>query len=328
MDILFSGGGVIGDSDFKNYYPSVNTNMDFCTFEPYMKKAVEKYIRPYFGDYYMEIYEALMETGTTDPKMLRLGEFLRFALANYTVYDMLPFVNTIISDMGVRQNSNETSVPIEAWRYKNTRWQAMIEADAMMDAALDYIYKERAHFSDYEHQSWSTWIPTTQILQEYLNISGRRAYLKMGPWISDGEHEVRCLMGNAQYMDLVEKYEDNTLTPIDEGLIKKIRSYVADYAMEKAITRLSIMIDGDGLKLLSSTDAFNLRSNAITTFGKEGPQAVRNVLRLDIKARKNAILNYMSANEAEYPLWKESLVPGITKMVIGSDDCVGGISVL
>ena len=328
MDILFTPGTKVKDSNFKEYYPSVNANMDFCTIEPYIKKAVEKYIRPYFGEYYMDIYEALMETGTSDAKMLRLGEFLRYALANYTIYDMVPFVNTVISDMGVRQNSNETSVPIEAWRYKNMRWQALIEADAMMDIALDYIYTHKADFAGYEHKTYSIWIPTTQVLEEYLNISGRRAYMKMSGWLGEGEEEVKCLLGKDQYEDLLDKLEAGTLTDIDNGLIRKIRAYVSDFAMEKAITRLSIMIDGDGLKLLSSTDAFNLRSNAITTFGKDGPSAIRNVLKLDIRSRKNSILNYLSANEAEYPLWKETLMPGITKMVISSDDCVGGISVL
>lgn len=329
MNILFDEQCLLKDSNFKSYYPAINSNMTMDTLLPFCRKAVEKYIRPYFGDYYDTIHTAIMgPTPTTDEKMIKLGEFLRFALANYTIYDMIPSINAVISNMGIMQNSNETAVPIEAWRYKNTRWSAMIEADAMMDVALDYIYKERTHFTGYVHQAWSKWIPTTQLLQEYLNISGRRAYIQMGTFLSDAEHEVRCMMGNAQYMDLLDKHEAGTTTDIDKGLIRKIRAYVADFAMEKAITRLSLMIDGDGLKLLSSTDAFNLRSNAITTFSKDGPAAIRNTLNLDIKARKNGILNYLSANVDEYTLWQQSLLVGSGKMVISSLDCVGGVSVL
>jgi hypothetical protein len=334
MNHLFTCNGpdnLLKDTNFKKYYPSVNAQMAFEHLEPYIVKAVEKYLKPYLGDFYesfrTSLFVEVVAPAVRDPRIVELGEYLRYALANYTIYDAMPHLNTVLSDMGVMQNSNDKAVPVEAWRYKNTRWQCLIEGDAMMDLALQYAEKHKLFFTDYESSTLSVWFKTSEDLKKYFNMSGRRAYLALEASIVEAEDKLACMIG-ATYTDLLARYyaTPHTLFDQDEKLIRKIKAFIADYALEKSLFRISIMVDGDGLKVLSSTDGFNLRSNVLSTFGKDAGMLLKKELKLDVKSRIGDITSYLNDFASIYTSW--TVLSNVASMVTVSDDsCNGAIGI-
>jgi hypothetical protein len=324
MTHLFADNGgtasTVKDTDFKEYYPSVNLNTSWQLVSRFAKTAARTYVIPFLGS---GLYDHLSNPAITSPEKTELLDLVKSALAFYTIYDALPHMNTIISDVGVMEQSTDKAMPVQPWRFKATRWECMIKGDYLIDQALAYAEEHKDVFTMYDSVGTNLF-PSMESMNKYMLIGGFRAFIRMNSYIIDAEMYVRVLLCGSVFDDLLA---DN-LTDKEKSLLHLIRRYVADAAFLKAIPRLSIMIDGDGLKLLSSTDTFNLRSNALTTFGAQGPSAIVNHLKVDLLASKRAIQDFLMSNLDDFPDFKSTLPEEIeSNMVFISPDCVGAVMI-
>ncbi len=79
--------------------------------------------------------------------------------------------------------------------------------------------------------------------------------------------------------------------------------------MMRAIPRLLLFFNSDGIKLTSFGDTYDTKSNILASFGKDGPDNLVRALRLDSKAAFHAVENYLWKNiaEAGFATWVANL---------------------
>lgn len=98
--------------------------------------------------------------------------------------------------------------------------------------------------------------------------------------------------------------------------------------MARAIPRLMLYIDGDGVKITSSTDGFDTKANVLSSFGKDGPDRLMSHLRVDAKTAYQDIENYLYKNKdhSTFTAWYDALPKREYSMdVTVSPDGVGAI---
>lgn len=341
MNILFSSqetiakNRTIGSTEFKKYYPGINISMSWDELAPHMEAATIEYILPYLGS---ELYEAIYQhsqSTTIDPIKDRLVDLLKRCVAHYTIYVAAPHLNVTISDLGLRENSNESSTPISQWKYKALRWSVMTVADSTLDTLLEYIEDniDNAFFAVWKTSQakdrYTHWLfPYTRDLQEYLSISGRRAYLALLPYLRAAEDKMTDLLC-IEYATLKAKViAGTTQNDTDTALLTHIKKLIAKMAMLDGSVHLSMIYDGSGYKLASSMDSYDQRSNVLASSNKEWLQALQTKLEEDVQLQLNRLDKMLYADPDAYPLWKEAkYVEDDNQGIIVSDDCIGGLGV-
>lgn len=322
-DTLIDSGLTLKDYNFINFYPSINVELSWAELLPYIKQSYVKYMDSYIPDLLLLDIISYIDGEAVDAKYDKLVELLRTASAYYTIYTAMPHLNVTIGDMGVQENSNERSTPAQAWRYKSTQWDAMIMADTMMDAALKYLYQEQDHFTNFT-PTGTDWFNTTEDLQKYLHLSGRRAFVRIKGYLEEAESETECFLGAEFYAELLAIKAPSAK---ESKLISYIKKYISDYAYQMALPHLLMMIDGDGLKLISSTDNFNTKSNAMISWSG-GANMLLNHLKVDVKAKRSQIQSFLIANADDFPTWRDAQpTDPNTESIFVPDDSIGGIAI-
>ncbi len=322
MNYLFvaTSGTKVENTTFKQYYPAINKSMSWDSVLPFVKQATRTYLVKHLG----QVTYDLIAGSTAGTELDEVRDILRFALANYTIYEALPSLNATISDMGVVEKTNENTVPISQWRLKTARWEALVKGDTFMDQAIEYIISKPGVFSGYSFTG-SVFFKTTSSFQQYSTIAGPRAFQAMLPYIREAEDSLEEKLCSF-YPEVTAKLADTN--NLWMKLIHFSKRYIAHEAMMRAIPRLLLYIDGDGIKLTSSGDTFDQKSNILASFGKDGPDNLVRKLNLDSKAAFQAVENWLYKNKAEtaFATWVDNLPeyddsPAIT----ASSDRVGGI---
>lgn len=343
MKLLFKCTGVTNDqrtiknSNFKKHYPSVNGNMSWDNIEPYIRAATDEYIIPYLGQSFYDVLEAHYDTGSTDTVKDLILEKIQDAIAFYTIYDAMPHLNGVISDLGVRENNTENSLPVTQWRYKSMRWNSILKGDRSLDNALAYMEDNLDNtflttWKDSEAYNCAGHIlfRTTADLKKYLHIDGRRAFISLVPYLKKSEPSLMPILCNDQYDDLITKLKADSLSDKEKEVIEKCRHIISAKAMQIAVPHISVIYEGNGFKLVSRTDAYDTKSNLLTTsFSKEGVSMIRAQLEEDMNVHIDDLERYLYSNVDDFPLWKDDMYeedPEST-MITASDDCVGGIMI-
>jgi hypothetical protein len=300
-------------------YPNINRHAEYSQFDAYVKQSTRQDLLKHIDQ---DTYDLITLIGQTNSKILEVKELLTTSLAYYVIYSALPFMNAVISNMGVREHSNDESTPIAQWRFKNQRWESQKVADQFIDSAIQLIIDNAALFPDFNNKKSDFFNSKTFL--EHTNISGWRAYTAIIPSIRNAEDDLEKI--------LCEHYDDfNTLQssvdPIDVKLISIIRKYIAHNALAKAIPRLLLYIDADGIKITSSNDGFDFKANVLSSFGTDGPEKLIKVLNLDIKEAQQDILNYLYKNKTRFVTWYDSLPKANmdSNYITYSPDKIGGI---
>lgn len=352
----------VGDTNFKEHYPGVNRNMAWKTLEPFIRQATERYVFPYIceealcelADKYqkaavLKFKEDIItfvngatlsfEEGTAVTiKEAKLMLMFQDIIAYYTIHLAMPVLNTIVADMGVQQNSSSdaTSNPTQLWRYKNTRWEVCLVADAGMDRALSYIHKNLqgedklsdtwANCSIYE-KSQTCFFKTVEQFQCFEDIKNSwRTFKALVPAINKAAlRYIKPILCENFYQELCTQIAEDTLTDNNKAIVKLVRGALASYTLKDGIARISIVVESDGIKMVSSTDGMNIKATANDT-------AIQRLIEQateDAEIYKQDLMNTLYANPDNYPTWRDSECCEIAE---DEDDCkedwhIGGIAI-
>lgn len=334
MEILFKAkttpvspaGDTILDYTFKDYFPNINGNALWLEMVPYVKQSYRTYMKKYISD---ALYAAITDyihtpPGTPIDEFDEIVDLLCTANAYYAVYSAMPHINIILSTTGAVEPGNENTQASSQWRFKGARWEAIIAADNAMDQALEYLYENQDTFTDFE-PGGSDFFIHTQDLVEYLNMTGRRGFVAMMPYVKEAERTIKMLLGTVFYDEILGW---DTPDSYQKTLIDLIKSYIADESLYHAIPRLSLLVDGDGLKLVSNTDNFNNYSNAIATFGKGGPEAVMRHIKLDAQKKRRDITAYLVKEADQFITWRDAQPEDIDNdLIIKSSNYIGAVGI-
>lgn len=281
----------IKDTDFEQFYPSINTNMAWKSLEPYAYQAEQCYIVPWISEaYYQElslVYNKLpiaqviqLCTPTNSQAFVEeipvadlVFYYLRAASAYYTVYHSMPHINTSIGDAGIFEKTPDNTTPVRQWTFNTTRWDALIKGYEFLDKAIMLMESEIDvdinAFKKYRNStaysvSKDLLIPSATTLSEHVNIKGsRRAYISMRPYIRKSEAlYLRAILGTGFFTEIKAEHKAGTLTAANALLLPYIQAYLAECTVYEATPEINIYNQGDGWKVLETTDGMNMSKDA------------------------------------------------------------------
>ena len=342
MDLIFKitagsphSPAQVGDTNFKAHYSGVNHGMAWDELTPAIRQAIRKYILPYIGE---ELYNDLagaFQTGSTlSDEQTQALEYLQDCAAFYTIYHILPERQSVVTSMGVVQNTpTNGSQPANQWSWKANRQSALDNADTFLDRLLAYLEKQVAasvtYFdlwknSDAYKVKTSAFFRHTSELDEYLNIKeSRRSFISLIKYLREVEEDtILPLLCTAQF----EALKATNLDDDGIALLAKVRKAVAYLGLWDAIPHHRIVIDGDGFRIVSQTDQFDTRqtdSAAIADLSQRAERKGRQYL--------DELRVFLQENAATYTLWADSDCNQTTTVkshgIIVSRDKKGGIGI-
>lgn len=353
MDLLFkitnddaqTGQEVVGDSNFKAHFPALHHNMSWSTLLPFIRQATRDHVIPFIGQsQYDDIADKFQTDAALNTSQSSFLEYLQDTVAYYTVYHAIPSLNLVISDMGVQESesSEGTSRPVTQWRYKNALWKVSQQADANLDATLAYMEYEIEEHSNAYFDLWkndtaynaavSSLFRHTSDVSKYIEIhKSRRTYLALLPHLRRAEDtKIADTICQDMLNELASQVEGNSLTAENQTLLPYVQRAAAHWALHLAVPHLSLMIESNGIKVVSSTDGFDNRGNVLSAFAKEAVVRLQQRAEDDAKTAIASLLKFLYANSDDYPTWKDSACyfdPEEVDPVVCSEDEIGGVMV-
>jgi len=326
MDLIFKvftdpdpATPILGDTNFLSHYTGANRSMAWQELEPGVRQATEKFILPYIGsDLYDDLATKFQADTALSAEQDRALTLLQDAVAYYTAYHVLPERNGFMASMGVVQNTPEGgSQPVPQWNFKTMRWNALDNGDRFLDILLTWLEKQVtdgvAYFdlwkdSDAYQVTGSNFFRQTADLDKFLNIQGsRRSFLSLIKYLRETEEDViRPIICDDLFDQLATTSADGTISEVDEALLVRIRKAVAYIGLHQAIPHHRLAIDGDGFRVVSTTDQYDTRQNQTNFVHENAIQALS--LRSDQLGLRylGELRAFLAANSADYPLWTSS----------------------
>jgi len=300
----------VGDTNFSEHYPSVNKNMEWSQLAPYIKQSIRTYIIPFIG---VDMYDAIAtayENNTTDEIEKETIDLLQDAVAYYSIYHAMPKLNAVIAERGVQEqnDSKGTSRSISMWRFKNTRWDVMMNADNYLDQLLAHmeegVENEVLFFDDWKNSDAykngrSDFFRGTNDLNSFLKINNsRKTFLALLPYLKKVE---QLSLVNVLCEDQYEAILDPE-TKKEEQLYFLCRNYIAWSALEMAIPELRVYLDGDGVQFVMTTDGMNITKEAY----ESGVAAYQHRSKMNAEKAGADLMYFLQKYAEDFPLWDES----------------------
>lgn len=303
----------VSDTNFKDFYQNVNKNIHWATFLPDVRRVSRDIIAPAITE---EFYAYLLDQYHTNASALTdaenaVLEYLQDAAAFYTVWKLSPKHNVTIGEMGVQEQSGTdgTSTPSSQWRYKNFHWNIMKEADELLDRALAYLEKNQDSFTTFKNNKANliindSYVRHTDDYQEFIHIhDSRRTFTKLIPSLRKAQREViEKMLGYEYHVELLTQLQGGTLTAENEKVVKLVQELQVYQSLQYALPHLSVVIESDGIKLVTSTDGMNSKQTA----HDERLAALKHRNDKDVDKAHQNLIEFLYSNEDDYPTWKNS----------------------
>ena len=309
---------LVGHYNFKDHYPDVNRNMAWSELEPYLRQSFRRYILPFVGqELYDDLADKIEANNTLSESQEEFITRLRDAAAYCTIMTMLPKKKTAIASMGAVENAGaDGTTATSQWAFRTTLWSIAQDADRLVDDALQYL-EDRVRAEDPDFDIWkdsyafnngkSDLFRTTEEFQQFQNINNsRRTYLVMLPILKQvSRQHIVPVLSQEQYDDLVQNYRDNTLSPELEKLLEKTRAAAAAWAVYYATRKMPVVIDHDGFRVVSNTEAIDQRAYAAEVT-QSAIMALQQAVEQEARTNTADLVNFLYENKDDYTLWKDS----------------------
>lgn len=320
----------IRDTDFKDFYPAINRSTNWQMFKPYIQRAADEFFIPYLGQTFYDKVLADYEAGNSGAVMEKIRKGLQTASAYLAVYKGLPFMNSVISDLGVSQNgaSDNSSAPVNQWRYKETRENALLTGLQALDETLEYMsanagdaYLTAWAASENYTKNFTPWIPGPALVFESLSLKrSLRNFEALRPYILQAHDDLKRTICPDQYAALETLLKTNAVTPgsIQETIIKECRDFIAWRALERAGDMLTLSMEGGAFFVVTASDGLTERTQKNIQSQTERLKATASRLAREFRGR---ILNTLMENLDTFTEFKNSgYIPNPTPAVVMSKD--------
>lgn len=321
----------VKDTAFKEFYPSVNRNMEWCTITPYIQQAEDFEIVPAIGQAFYDILNSEYEASgvINDATKARTFRYLQTALAHFSAYIALMQLNVRVGDAGTNETSSDGVTPIRQWVFNGSRWETAKTAYKYLDMALEHMEAQvDAANTDYDTFKTSEaytvsielLIPNARVFQKHYNIkTSRRAYTSLRPYIKKAEElslkPILCEL----YDEIKTQWQSNTLTAANEALILTIQSLLAEYTILQSIPDLNFVNDGEGWMISENNyDSRPAQNNLSQSVQQLLTRAEQNAATYELQL-KNLIYSDLDS----YPTFKDGHCNDLTEDL--DDDGVADI---
>ena len=196
-------------------------------------------------------------------------------------------------------------------------WTVTKDADRFLDELLAFLQAEvnsgNADFdpwksSDAYTEGKADYFRSTKEFQGYHNIcSSHRTFMALLPYIKKAQTKhILPILGKAQHDALVSAIRDNNASDEEKDLIEHIRRCLAEWTIQMAIPALTVLIEEDGVKIVSRTDGMDTRSNVASAFYKEAAVGHQAAAEENARTFRADLIDFLYANEDDYPDWVSS----------------------
>lgn len=302
--------------EFKSFC-DININTNFDTLKPYITLAQEIYIIPLISQAECTtLLNALdgVSYPTVPPslssKYQTLLEKTQRCLSFYTMYKILPFLNSSIGDKGVQQLSGKegNSQPVAQWRYIDRLENHLRDADTSAELLLTFMEENQLVFTSWAGTTSYTerknlLLASAKVFNNYFNINNSRStYIALRPFIETAELKfIRPAIGDEYFEYLKEKIVDGNLANEDIALLPIIRKALAYATMAEALPQLTIDIS-TSITVRTFDDAINKK----LAVSKDQYEAVLNNTIGNRDTFVATLKRYMMDNRETYPLYLNS----------------------
>ncbi|WP_026995146.1 DUF6712 family protein [Flectobacillus major] len=244
--------------ELKEIIGGIQKDMNPQNFMPFVRSAETRFILPIISEeFYDELTEIVAPTGKTQ----KLIEYLKEASGHYA--NMLSTIKMVLSrgDIGLMQNKTANSVAITKWQYVADVKDSREKADAAMEAALKYLYKNKGEFqtflaSEEYKASANLLIPTASMLTEFLPVVAHSQifYLRLVNYIAKQQkYYIVPLIGKEQLEAFKTKARQASpdWTEKEQEAMDLLCHAIANRAFAEAIPFLNINID---MRVVGETD--------------------------------------------------------------------------
>lgn len=330
----------VGDTDFEQFYPRINTNTDWSLLLPYINDALDMYIIPFIGElFYTTLIERSVAQDVTvsETKSLQL---LKRATAYYMAMYAYPKEQDLFSDLGVTQNSPEYAHDTSIAKFKSKLWNLTLTADDHLDALLAFlevrVKANDSHFNTFKESAAykngkSALFRDAFELQEFHNINrSRRTYLSLLPSLADAaELYIIPNIGQGLYSEVVEQFHTNELSEPNQKLLKHLRRVAVKYAIVIASDTEGLLFDNySAVRVVSNPEGMDNREVQITA--RMNARKNARMTTENIAARYlSTMRDFLDANSSDYSTYATEMITPIDNRrrnkIIVSRDCEGRV---
>lgn len=318
---------IVGDTDFKKFYPRVNTNMAWSEILPYVEQATEQYIIPFCSK---TLYNAIAQKfnagttlTTTEAEYLRL---IQIAAAYYTAAYAYSKELDITSSIGAVQDNAQGANQTPQWAFRQKLFDLTKTADKALDNLLTYLDEQ----SILPQTPKS--IPFFNTLTEFENchdINGsHRTFRSLRTLVINAlDLYIIPQIGNDTIDALATQYIAKTLTSANALLIPKLQKTLAKFAIALAANMPTYTIEAGNLFALSNNDGYDGRTQT-AKMTDTALESMGQTATAMAKKYMEDLVNFLAKNADTYPIFKAEKMPDTTAKsdnIHISPDLIGGI---
>ncbi len=127
---------------------SQRKGFDVALIEKHILEAEWKYIKPFLGDTLFNTLGTENTSGTfTSSNETLLNEYVRPALAWWTMYEALPQIHVQLSSAGLQKNSTEFSTAVSGGEFGTFRQSIASSAEVAMERMREYLNDNSTTFT-------------------------------------------------------------------------------------------------------------------------------------------------------------------------------------
>lgn len=322
VDNTGSSTDLVKHSNFKEHYPGVHQNTTWADLKPFIKQAVREFLWPWVGkELYNDLAAKYQADDTLTAAQEETLELMQNANAYYAIYLAFPALNTQLTNLGAQQQSDSqgTSNAPSQWSYKNSRWNALLQADTNLDMLLaqltEQVEDETAYYDLWKNSSAysfgkSDFIHTVATLGEFVNMQNSiRTYRELIKYVKKAEYRYLApVLGDEMYAELKTQTLAGTLTTANEALLPYVQAPAAEFGLHMSIPYLTLLVQSDGFKIVSQSDMMDSRKGMMTEAHQRAIESLRQESENNGMTRLASLKAFIYDNADDYPTFKNSSV--------------------
>jgi len=319
----------LADTDFREFYPTLSSNMAWKNVKVYVRQAMTLNILPIIKQSVIDQCAAnlALAPNSRNAVISTLTDKIKQALATYAIHQGFTELNASISDGSVNTPNPDGATPLSQWNFRTQRWNTILKAELFLDDAIQYIVANAATFPTFETNKYSTaWFKTSTELTDVIQVNGWRAFMQLRKYMSTAEDELKAIIGCDVYTDLLT----NKDVVAYAASIPYIKAIIANKALEMAIPKMLTWVEGNTVTFMSTADGVTDGYGVYSKPNLENIKLLLDSCRSDASRAIDGLISVMNGDTDTYSVFAEWLenrdeTSFLTYTPDGFGGAVGGI---
>jgi hypothetical protein len=229
--------------------------MKYETLKPFITVVENGIVKTIIGAALYDTLDGAITGGNPSAEETAILELLRPMIANFTLYEALPQLSVMISDIGVQEvrSQDGSSAPAQIWRYNDSRWSYFRMGDQYRELVYKLLQENQSDYPDWVGSSaYTTYYQyfiknNTDFHAEIGKGENCNTYLSLLPFLKLSQSRyITPLIGTAFQDALLDKVKTGSLSSEESEVISLIKSALAWFTLSESLPSISpILMDGN-----------------------------------------------------------------------------------